>query len=139
MIFFEKLKRHVICVCIQFFFRLFICMKLISMKREASIFMIAILKNQIRALHIALYNVGHSIYFLPLQKSHLPPFQCRRVPCLSCNFVPINDDDACAKFTYFPKHIQHLLWKQHTSTHTAIYTQTHQKKMCIEIEISTTK
>lgn len=29
------------------------------------------------------------------------------------NFMPINDDDACAKFTYFPKHIRHLLWWQH--------------------------
>lgn len=29
------------------------------------------------------------------------------------NFMPINDDDACAKFTYFPKHIRHSLWWQH--------------------------
>lgn len=46
--------------------------------------MIAILKNQIRAPHISLYNVSHSIYFLPLEKSHLLPFEARIIPCLSC-------------------------------------------------------
>lgn len=51
---------------------------------RASIFMIAILKNQIRAPHISLYNVSHSIYFLPLEKSHLLPFEARIIPCLSC-------------------------------------------------------